>query len=49
MKNIQIDNKIAAKLLEIVARKSVEVIADSRCMYIFHQPKQPDCIRKLNK
>lgn len=35
------ENNVAAKILEKVARKSVNMVADSRCVYILHQPKQP--------
>lgn len=40
---------MVAKLMEVVTRKSAEAAADSRCVYIFHQPKQPDGIKKLGK
>lgn len=40
---------MTAKLLEVVARKTVEVAADSRCMYLFHQPIQPEGIKKFRK
>lgn len=44
------ENKIlAAKLLEVVARKSVEASANGRCMYILHQPKQPEGAMKFKK
>lgn len=36
-----------AKVLEIVASKSVKMAADSRCMYIYHQPKQPAGIKEF--
>ncbi len=42
------NNKTAA-ILEKVARNSVKMAADSRCMYIFHQPKQPAGMKKFNK
>ena len=32
---------ITATILEKVARNSVKMAADSRCMYVLHQPKQP--------
>ena len=38
-----------AVVLEKVARNSVKMAADSRCMYIFHQPKQPADIKKFSK
>lgn len=42
------ENKnITAIILEKVARSSVKVAANSRCMYCLHQPKQPVGIKKL--
>lgn len=38
-----------ARVMETVARKSVKAAGDSRCVYFFHQPKQPDGIRKFKK
>lgn len=40
---------ITATILEKVARNSVKMAADSRCMYILHQPKQPAGIREFRK
>lgn len=40
---------MSAKMLEVIARKSAGAAADSRCMYLFHQPKQPAGIKKLKK
>lgn len=40
---------IIASSMEKVARKFVEVAANSRCMYIYHQPKQPEGIKKFSK
>ncbi|MCR5194749.1 MAG: cyclic lactone autoinducer peptide [Pseudobutyrivibrio sp.] len=42
-------NNVAAKLLEKVARTSVKMQADSRCMFMIHQPKMPEGIRKFCK
>lgn len=36
-----------AKVLEKIAKKAIETAADSRCMYIYHQPKQPAGIKKF--
>ena len=36
-----------AKVLEKVASKSVKMAADSMCMYIYHQPKQPAGIKEF--
>ena len=40
---------LTAKILEKVARGSVKVAADSRCMYCLHQPKQPADIKKFSR
>lgn len=40
---------ITATILEKVAHGSVKAAADSRCMYCFHQPKQPAGIKKFSK
>lgn len=43
-------NKIlVAKFLEVVARKAVEVSVNERCMYILHQPRQPEGVKKFKK
>lgn len=39
---------ITATILEKVARNSVKAVADSRCMYCLHQPKQPIGIKKFS-
>lgn len=38
-----------AKMLEAIARKSAGAAADSRCMFIYHQPKQPEGLKKFKK
>ena len=40
---------LAAKLMEVTARKSAEMAANSRCVYLFHQPKQPSGIKTIKK
>lgn len=40
---------ITAIILEKVARSSVKVAADSRCMYCLHQPKQPTGIKSFSR
>ena len=40
---------ITATILEKVARNSVKMAADSRCMYVLHQPKQPAGMNFVNK
>ncbi|SFU84128.1 cyclic lactone autoinducer peptide [Butyrivibrio sp. M55] len=36
-----------AKMLREIARKSVKVSSDSRCMYIMHQPKMPSDVGRI--
>lgn len=43
------EKMLAAKVMEKVARKSAEMAADSRCMYIYHQPKMPSGLKNLKK
>lgn len=40
---------ITAAILGKVALSSAKAAADSRCMYCFHQPKQPAGIKKICK
>ena len=40
---------VLATVLEKVARNSVKAAADSRCMYVLHQPKQPKGIKEFRK
>lgn len=42
-------NRLIAVMMKAAARKCVEMAADSRCMYIFHQPKQPEGVKKFKK
>ncbi len=35
--------------IEKIARKSAIIAADSRCMYVLHQPKQPKEIKNIRK
>jgi hypothetical protein len=41
-------NKIA-KILDSAAGKVAKVSGDSLCFYIYHQPKMPDNLEKLNE
>ena len=41
--------KNTATILEKVARNSVKMAADSRCMYVLHQPKQPAGMKEFRK
>ncbi|WP_077613069.1 cyclic lactone autoinducer peptide [Clostridium sp. Marseille-P2415] len=43
------EKNLVAAIMEKVARKSVEMAADSRCMYVLHQPKQPEGVKNLKK
>lgn len=43
------DKNMSAKVLEVIARKAAGAAADSRCMFIYHQPKQPEGVKKLKK
>lgn len=40
---------VSAKLMKVVAGKSAQAAADSRCMYIYHQPKQPAGLQRIKK
>ncbi|MEY8324906.1 cyclic lactone autoinducer peptide [Lachnospiraceae bacterium 54-11] len=40
---------ILAKLMKNVAGKSAQAAAESRCMYIYHQPKQPAGLKRIKK
>ncbi len=40
---------VSAKLMKAVAGKSAQAAADSRCMYIYHQPKQPAGLQRIKK
>lgn len=40
---------ISARLMKAVAGKSAQAAADSRCMYIYHQPKQPAGLQRTKK
>lgn len=43
------DNKLIAKALIGVTNRMLSVAANSRCVTLFHQPKQPDAVRKFRK
>ena len=36
-------------LMKNVAGKSAQAAAESRCMYIYHQPKQPAGLKRIKK
>lgn len=43
------EKKTTAKTLTAVADKMLSVAANSRCMFLFHQPKQPEAVKKFRK
>lgn len=43
------DKKIVAKALTEVTNNMLSMAANSRCMIIFHQPKQPESVKKFRK
>ena len=43
------DKKVAAKALTVIANHALSVAANSRCMVFFHQPKQPDEVKKFSR
>lgn len=42
-------SKMVAKALTAVTNNMLSVAANSRCMIIYHQPKQPEALRKFRK
>lgn len=44
-----LDKKTAAKALAALADKVLSATANSRCVYFFHQPKQPEAVKKYRK
>lgn len=40
---------VTVAILEKIARNSVKIAADSRCVYCLHQPKQPSGIKQFLK
>lgn len=43
------DKKIVAKALTIIANNALSVAASSRCMSVYHQPKQPDAVKRFRR
>ena len=43
------NNNLIAKVMKNVAHKSAVAAVDSRCMYIYHQPKAPKSLKMLKK
>lgn len=42
-------NKLIARALTAVSNRMLSIAANSRCVSIYHQPKQPDAVRKFRK
>lgn len=40
---------VVAKVLSGVAKKTMSAASNSRCMFILHQPHQPEELRKYRK
>ncbi len=40
---------VLAKLMKNVSGRSAQAAADSRCMYIYHQPKPPAGLKRSKK
>lgn len=43
------EKKMVAKTLTAVTNNMLSVAANSRCMLIYHQPKQPEALKKFRK
>lgn len=43
------ERKIMAKTLTAVTKNVLSTAANSRCMIIYHQPKQPEALKKFRK
>ena len=43
------EKKLIAKALTAVTNSVLSVAANSRCAMIYHQPKQPDALRRFRK
>jgi cyclic lactone autoinducer peptide len=43
------DNKLIAKVLTSVTNRMLSIAANSRCVSVYHQPKQPDAVKKFRK
>lgn len=43
------DKKLIAKTLTAVTNGMLSVAANSRCVLVYHQPKQPDAVKKFRK
>lgn len=43
------DKKTAAKALTATADKMLTYAANSKCFFLYHQPKQPEAVKKFRK
>ena len=43
------DKKVAEKALTVIDNHGLSVEANSKCMVFFHQPKQPDEVKKFRR
>ena len=41
------ESTTVAKILKEVSRRSVKVGANSRCVYLLHQPKMPSGVKNM--
>lgn len=48
MKNLK-NKPMVAKALTSIAEKALVSTANSRCAFIYHQPKQPESLKKFRK
>lgn len=42
-------SKLIAKTLANVAENALSSAANSRCVFVYHQPKQPENLKKFRK
>lgn len=43
------ENKMVAKVLAAVSTGMLKTAANSRCVFVYHQPKQPKELKKFRK
>lgn len=43
------NKSLIAKTLTTITQNMLSVAANSRCMLIYHQPKQPESLKKFRK
>ncbi len=42
-------DKMLARILTVASGKALSAAANSRCMLIYHQPKQPEDLKRFRK